>query len=246
MDPEQYKKLRTPFPPEQIEKLPKGGRMLDYVGHAAVTARLLEVDPEWNWEPVAFTDTGLPRFSCDANGHLVGLWIRLTVCGVTRLGFGSVAPGAFDAEKQLIGDALRNAAMRFGVALDLWAKADLLGDYSGVAQSDERGAPKARNAGSSPAPGTNSPRAVNRETGEITAPEPEWKPQLGKLLKDAGLKMADLAPVIGAPITQANYVKAISYWLGVQETDVFDLVGRALEMKGAAHDTAAKAAMGVA
>jgi len=87
---------------------------------------------------------------------------------------------------------------------------------------------------------------VNRETGEITAPEPEWKPQLGKLLKDAGLKMADLAPVIGAPITQANYVKAISYWLGVQETDVFDLVGRALEMKGAAHDTAAKAAMGVA
>lgn len=80
---------------------------------------------------------------------------------------------------------------------------------------------------------------VNRETGEITAPEPEWKPQLGKLLKDAGLKMADLAPVIGAPITQANYVNAISYWLGVQETDVFDLVGRALEAKAAALDGAA-------
>ena len=31
----------------------------------------------------------------------------------------------FELEKQLISDAIRNAAMRFGVALDLWAKEDL-------------------------------------------------------------------------------------------------------------------------
>ena len=65
-----------------------------------------------------------PKFETDANGHPVGLWIKLTVGGVTRLGVGSCPSGQNDAEKVLIGDALRNAAMRFGVAVDLWAKGD--------------------------------------------------------------------------------------------------------------------------
>ena len=66
-----------------------------------------------------------PRFVRGANGQPVGLWINLTVDGVTRPGYGSIEPGKFDAEKQLIGDAIRNAAMRFGVALTLWAKSEL-------------------------------------------------------------------------------------------------------------------------
>ena len=86
---------------------------------------------------------------------------------------------------------------------------------------------------------------VNRETGEIGG-EPEWKAQLGKLLKDGGLKMGDLSAVIGGPVTQENYVKAIDYWLNVQETDVFDLVGRALEAKAAGLEAQAKTARGVA
>lgn len=143
--------LRAPFPAHQISKLPKptkaqteavkadykkGHRCkvcgswhhpdvvhLDYVGHAALTDRLLDCDPAWSWEPVAFRD-GLPAF--DASG---GLWIKLTVMGVSRLGYGHAAakpgvdPGA--REKEVIGDALRNAAMRFGAALDLWHKGDL-------------------------------------------------------------------------------------------------------------------------
>lgn len=90
---------------------------LTYVGHAGVTDRLNEVDPTWNWEPVAFDAQGLPLI---ANG---GLWIRLTVFGVTRLGFGD-APGKRDATKELIGDAIRNAAMRFGVGTYLWSKSN--------------------------------------------------------------------------------------------------------------------------
>lgn len=98
---------------------------LDYVGHAETTSKLLEVDPLWNWEPLAFGDDGLPVF--DANG---GLWIRLTVCGVTRLGYGTAdnANGfkaVGDIKKEIIGDAIRNAAMRYGWALNLWAKADI-------------------------------------------------------------------------------------------------------------------------
>ena len=116
---------------------------LDYVGHAAVTDRLLQADPAWSWAP-AFHDvdaellgkaieTGNPEIvrlvldnsppRLDRHG---GMWIRLTVAGVTRLGYGDAqGKSGPNAAKETIGDALRNAAMRFGVGLDLWAKEDL-------------------------------------------------------------------------------------------------------------------------
>lgn len=139
-------RLREPFPANEVERLPRptwkgawdDGRKakckecggyhvlentihLDYIGHAGVTRRLLEVDPLWTWEPLAYDENGLPKF--DGFG---GLWIRLTVCGVTRLGYGDAVGkgGSTTAVKEVIGDALRNAAMRFGVALDLWSKID--------------------------------------------------------------------------------------------------------------------------
>jgi hypothetical protein len=137
--------LRVPFEPHQISKLPKqAGWMaekkneykscgecggwhhpkavhLDYVGHAALTDRLLDCDPEWNWEPLAVSEDGSPKL--DANG---GMWIKLTVCNVSRLGYGHPdGKKGGDAIKEVIGDALRNAAMRFGAALDLWHKGQL-------------------------------------------------------------------------------------------------------------------------
>lgn len=132
--------LRAPFEAGDINKLPKpykadspkgnckecGGYHgvpavhLDYVGHAALTKRLLDVDPEWSWEPLGVGQDGLPAF--DQNG---GLWIRLTICGVTRLGYGDAqGKKGGNAVKEAIGDALRNAGMRFGAALDLWHKGD--------------------------------------------------------------------------------------------------------------------------
>lgn len=123
MDEVQAKRLRAPFDPAHIGKLPRAGIQLDYVGHAVVTDRLLEVDPEWTWEPAAMTRDGIPLIEYGVKEAT--MWIRLTVCGVTRLGVGIVKVDAFELEKQLISDALRNAAMRFGVALDLWSKQDL-------------------------------------------------------------------------------------------------------------------------
>lgn len=141
--------LRAPFPPNAISKLPKPTKRqtdevrndfkkgirctecgqwhhkdvvhLDYVGHAALTDRLLDCDLNWNWEPVAFDANGAP--ARDSSG---GMWIKLTVCGQTRLGYGHAdGKNGGDAIKEIIGDALRNAAMRFGAALDLWHKGDL-------------------------------------------------------------------------------------------------------------------------
>lgn len=156
MEDQVIKTLREPFKPEQIGKLPKiscsdcsnavknrQGKAcgkhnpskcrecdnwitnahihVDYVNHAYVTDRLNKADPEWTWEPMGFDQNGLPAL--DANG---GLWIRMTIDGVTRPGYGDAGTKrGGDATKEVIGDAIKNAAMRFGVALDLWAKGDL-------------------------------------------------------------------------------------------------------------------------
>jgi hypothetical protein len=148
MNTQEATALRRPFPPESIGQLPKGGTMLDYVGHAAVTDRLLTVDPEWSWEPFALTDAGLPAL--DGSGNL---WIRLTVCGVTRIGVGDGKNA-----KEVIGDAIRNAAMRFGVALDLWAKENLV-EFAQAAQAHRpppaESPPPKRGHGDGPAPLTD-------------------------------------------------------------------------------------------
>lgn len=160
-------KLREPFPDNLISKKPaptkaqteavkadfkKGIRCkicgqwhhpevvhLDYVGHAAATDRLLDADPRWNWQPVADpASRGLPVVPG-------GMWIELTVDGVTRLGFGDAAgKTGGDAIKEIIGDAIRNAGMRFGMALDLWHKGDLHAHTKG---SDEPESEQGRSAG---------------------------------------------------------------------------------------------------
>lgn len=148
MTPEMFEKLRTPFTRKEIGKLPKvwcadcrdrtkkcaehqkekcgtckayiskAHNHVSFVGHADVTDRLLRVDPNWNWEPLGFDSFGSPAF--DGNG---GLWIKLTIGDTTRLGYGHADnKKGGDAVKEAIGDAIRNAAMRFGVALDLWRK----------------------------------------------------------------------------------------------------------------------------
>lgn len=96
---------------------------IEFVGHANVTDRLLSIDPEWTWEPVAFTPDGLPALTADG-----GLWIRLTVAGVTRIGYGGAdGKTGDDAVKEAVSDAIKVTAMRFGVALDLWRKEEASG-----------------------------------------------------------------------------------------------------------------------
>lgn len=155
MTPAKATALRKPFPPESIGKLPKGGQMLDFVGHAAVTDRLLSVDPEWSWEPLALGEDGLPALDRGNN-----LWIRLTICGVTRLGVGDGK-----SAKEAIGDAIRNAAMRFGVALDLWAKENLVEFAMSAATANRQ---------------SEAPAPLTDEPPDLHHPEPGDKPMTAK------------------------------------------------------------------
>lgn len=147
---EKFKALRAPFPDnlvgwlpkpmlkrEDMDKIPKHNCQLcgqyhakdkvmhlSYVGHAALTDRLLDVDPAWTWEPLSVGQDGYPIVDRDG-----GMWIKLTVLGVTKIGYGEAAAAngktGGNATKERIGDALRNAAMRFGCALEMWHKGDL-------------------------------------------------------------------------------------------------------------------------
>lgn len=189
MTPEQAAALRAPFAPELVGKLPRiwcgacrdaRGKVcsehsktkcddcqnkittahlhLDYVGHADVTDRLLQVDPAWTWEPVGTDPHGLPAL--DANG---GLWLRLTVCGASRLGYGHAdGKRGGDAIKEAIGDGIRNAALRFGVAIDLWRKEKPAVDDGGSAPTARPASRRAPSrSGTKDASGTNvSPKTA--------------------------------------------------------------------------------------
>jgi hypothetical protein len=164
---------------------------LSFVGHAALTARLLDADPEWDWEPMAFTPQGLPQFDQDG-----GLWIRLTVGGVTRPGYGD-APGKHGATKEIIGDALRNAAMRFGAALNLWHKGDLFDNLSEQGKVD-------------------APTAPSRARTESRVPVQATKAQINEAL---GYAM-DSTMVTSAQIARKHYVRLQRMGLTQEELDI--------------------------
>jgi hypothetical protein len=210
----QLVELRKTFPADQINKLPKPlkkdsekGRCsecqgwhglpavhIDYVGHAELTARLLDVDPLWNWEPAGWTEDGEPKVN--VRGNTARMWIKLTVAGVTRLGVGTCSANKDDVEKELIGDALRNAAMRFGAALDLWSKSERHRDDS------DGSAPKQRRSTAKPKPARAD--EADQETGEIPPPvdvsalveklDQEGRAELKTLMEKANISLDGISP----------------------------------------------------
>lgn len=179
--PEAMEKLAAPFPADCISHLPKGGVSLSYVGHANITARLNSVDPLWTWEPFAVDERGLPAMDYNAAGQPVGLWIRLTILGKTIPAYGSCTDKKMEPVKELIGDALRNGAMRFGVALYLWAKDGLEGDevsqpapapqrppQPAQRQNGHAGAPVGQTRTSAPQPAQQRPNTPTLEGDPVS------------------------------------------------------------------------------
>ena len=120
---------------------------------------------------MSFDEIGQPWVECDDQGRPKGLWIYLHVAGVRRPGYGSCLPGKADAVKELIGDALRNAAMRFGVAINLWGK-----------DHPEKDKPAPRKAKATPLP---SPVQETHDDKE------EGKNRYGYLVLEHGKELVD-------------------------------------------------------
>lgn len=133
-------------PRDWIAKLPRGGTTLDYLGHADTTLALINVDPEWRF------DLGWNTAAGPVDPFVMGkavLLAEMTVLGVTRPCVGTIPDASVSREaalKELVSDAIRNGAMRFGIATGLWSKAQRAGtpdlDTAGTTQRPQE-APQA-------------------------------------------------------------------------------------------------------
>ncbi len=178
--------------PKIVGKLPRGGTSLDFVGHADVTKMLIEICPDWTWEPVAFDNDGLPAYRVE-NGmaHMAG-W--MTIHGVRRLGIGSVQASKPDLLKELVSDFIRNAAMRFGVCLALWTKQEWeTEEVAGKPQTNSKPAH----------PRATKPAEVSPVTAEPEVDKPLTQQQV-KQFVDACDKVG-LDPAIVASKAQLNW-----------------------------------------
>ena len=129
-----------------VGKLPRGGTQLDFVGHADITKILIEIDPLWSWQPCGW-ENGRPAITV-VNGMAV-MWGILTVHGKDMIGVGTVKHDKADVDKELIGDFLRNSAMRFGICLSLWTKQEW-DDHSPVVATPAPKVAKAEPVGDAP------------------------------------------------------------------------------------------------
>ena len=158
--------------PKIVGTIPRNGINLAYVSHADITKILIEVDPAWSWQPIEWVN-GRPAINVE-NGTAT-MWGTLTLLGKPMLGVGSVRADKQDLDKELVGDFLRNAAMRFGIALSLWSKQDW-SDNTTITSLPAVQAKRAEEAkpyvGNHPAKGVPSPKVV-REFVQDNEPTPD-------------------------------------------------------------------------
>jgi hypothetical protein len=146
--------------PKIVGTIPRNGVSLSYVSHADVNRILIEVDALWSWQPIEWVN-GRPAINVE-NGTAT-MWGTLTLLGKSMIGVGSVRADKQDYEKELVGDFLRNAAMRFGIALSLWSKQDW-SDNTNITSLPAMQARRAEEAkpyvANHPAKGVPSPKVV--------------------------------------------------------------------------------------
>lgn len=183
--------------PKIVGKLPKGGIQLDFVGHADITRILIEIDPLWSYEPCGW-DNGRPAIHVE-NG-MATMWAYLIIHGKKMLGVGSVRADKQELDKELVGDFLRNAAMRFGISLALWTKNEWE-DLGGHAPAPQKSMP------------TRKPAPKPVADVDITSTLPVYQEVIGKFVKaceDANLdheKVADHAGVDLSNVTNDDMNK---------------------------------------
>lgn len=126
MNAEMHRSLAAEFPSNKVQpKTGRGGKTFKYISHGLVTERLNHVDPNWSSQMV----TEHIYYDDDKRPHCGAVTIALTIGSVTRVETGGPQnitgsekfPYNFaDEMKNAYSDALKRAAMRFGVALSMW------------------------------------------------------------------------------------------------------------------------------
>ncbi len=173
--------------PSIVGYIQRSGVNLAYVSHSEITRILIQVDPLWEWTPCGWAD-GRPQIHVE-NG-IATMWGILTIHGKSLIGVGSARADKADHEKELIGDFLRNAAMRFGICLNLWSKEATDDSRSPQVRVSTTTSVTPRQPSSVASPAVNRPVAKPAVAGEVkkaSAGNPISEKQLGflnKLIKE--------------------------------------------------------------
>lgn len=192
MNKEQSAQLRKPFKDDEVGTFQKRWQDRSGVwresppvpsisGHTVIQ-RLLDVDPDWSWRIVSPAE-GIPPIEYDSEGRPIRMWIELTVCGVGRLGCGSIDPRASygDPYKSLFQDALKFTARLFGVGLYLRAKGGL-SEGEDIVEDEEIAEPNEASASQQPQVDVAKPQPKpepERPQARI-AKQPQPKPERPK------------------------------------------------------------------
>lgn len=147
------KALEKPFPADKVKtKTGQGGRKMSYISHGLITERLNDTDPSWLSRHVATHAYTGP----DGMLHCAGVEIEVTIGGVSRVEAGGPQrqDGFANEIKNAYSDALKRAAMRFGVALGMW---ETLVDAEGDEDYHPEGVPEQPAAPTEPKPARPTP-----------------------------------------------------------------------------------------
>ena len=115
----QILRLAKKFPSQLIKTIKKGNREEDYINHAVINQRLLQVlgASGWDFEPI-FEEGKIVavhgRLTCTVDGK------EVTVSGVGTETFSGDATG--EKLKKMESDAFKRCASKLGVGLHLWAQ----------------------------------------------------------------------------------------------------------------------------
>lgn len=125
----QLTKLSQPFPKELINKAPKGGA--DYIGHAIITQRLLEIVGPFSFriDREIYDGELLTGAVCTLTVQIDHKWVEIQEAGdcdsdVVKATGEYVTKGNGARLKNASSDAFKRCAMRAGVGLHLWSKDD--------------------------------------------------------------------------------------------------------------------------
>jgi hypothetical protein len=215
---DRIKRLSEPFDARFIQQKPgPGGRRMDFVSHGTVTKRLNERAPGWSSRIVA---SGVDVTQSPKGGLLytADVTLELTVAGVTRAEVGTNNQPVADrgqALKSAASDALKRAAMRFGVALDLWESLDEQDEdaqYTTTPRAGSAGPGREAPAPRRSAAPTDRPAAAPSAAGPPSAVTPAEEARLmGRLDKvdahyNGGAKPAKRAPTVAEALAAARDV----------------------------------------
>ncbi len=181
-----FEKLSRPFDASDVQikvqavsKDKKKGQVVAYVDARVVIDRLDEVVGPWNWKDeyeVLVSEEG-------ESGRVVEVKCRLTVLGVTKEDVGEG-----DSMKAAFSDALKRAAVKFGVGRYLYRLPKLWADLDDYGRIKDIEAVRARILGDGAAPTKDEPKDSGPKPAERKGPTEAQISLIRKLARKQGVK----------------------------------------------------------